>query len=205
MMAERPEPFRQALIELRTRLRDGRLAPGGRVTAREVADSLKLSATPVREALSRLAGEGVLEERRGAGYYVAELSGPDIAALYAISQRLLLLAEELARDERRLMAPDLDLEADPVRQVDRLFRSWAAASGSRVVAAQYRGVATRLAPARRAEPRLLDDLTQEARTLFQLGNSSRARAAAIDAYHQRRIALAEALARQLAPPGAEVL
>jgi hypothetical protein len=38
MTTERLEPFRQALVELRRRLRDGALAPGARVTVKEVAD-----------------------------------------------------------------------------------------------------------------------------------------------------------------------
>jgi DNA-binding FadR family transcriptional regulator len=200
MTAERPEPFRRALIELRTRLRDGRLAPGTRVTAKDVADSLRLSPTPVREALSRLAGEGVLEEHRGAGYFVAELTATDIAALYAISQRLLLLSEELSRDARRAQAPNLALESDPIRQVERLFLTWAMASRSRVILAQYRVVATRLSPVRRAEPRLLADLSQEAQALLQVPDRGPARAAAIEAFHQRRIVLAEALVAQICPP-----
>jgi type IV secretory pathway protease TraF len=48
MAIERLEPFRQALVELRRRLRDGGLEPGARITAKEVAESLRLSPTPAR-------------------------------------------------------------------------------------------------------------------------------------------------------------
>jgi DNA-binding GntR family transcriptional regulator len=58
MATERLEPFRQALVDLRPRLRDGVLQPGARVTAKEVAEGLKLSPTPVREALSHFARLG---------------------------------------------------------------------------------------------------------------------------------------------------
>jgi len=86
---ERLEPFRQALGDLRRRLREGDLEPGSRITAKEVAEGLRLSPTPVREALSRLAGEGLLEERRGDGLFVPELSATDVAGLYRLSEQLL--------------------------------------------------------------------------------------------------------------------
>ncbi|MFN3487458.1 MAG: GntR family transcriptional regulator, partial [Planctomycetota bacterium] len=59
-----------ALTAVRDRLQSGALPPGARATAVDLADDLGLSTTPVREALSRLAGEGLLEDRRGQGYFV---------------------------------------------------------------------------------------------------------------------------------------
>ena len=81
-----------ALAQLRERLRDGGFPPGMRIAATEVADTLKLSATPVREALSRLAGEGLLEDRRGQGFFLRPLSGVDIADLYRLSLTHLAMA-----------------------------------------------------------------------------------------------------------------
>jgi DNA-binding GntR family transcriptional regulator len=54
---------------------------------------VKLSPTPVREALSRLAGEGELEERRGDGFFVRRLSAADLIPLYEMSEQLLLISE----------------------------------------------------------------------------------------------------------------
>jgi hypothetical protein len=63
----------------------------------------------------------------------------------------------------------------------------------------------RLAPVRRAERQLLDDLAQEAQSLHELGDpaSRRLRAPAIQAFHKRRVALAERLAQRLAPPSSD--
>ena len=61
------EPFHVALATLRERLRTGAYRPGVRITAVDLADELRLSNTPVREALARLAGEGLVEDRRGQG------------------------------------------------------------------------------------------------------------------------------------------
>lgn len=205
MATERLEPFRRALVDLRRRLREGELAPGMRVTAKDVAEGLRLSPTPVREALSRLAGEGLLEERRGDGFFVPELTAADVAVLYRLSEHLLLiaLAASRAQAERRPLAAQPDV--DPVRAVERLFFSWAAESSSRVTVEAYRTVAIRLAPVRRREVELIDDLAQETEALHRLAPPAqrRARTGAIRAFHRRRVALAERLAQLAAPSGFE--
>lgn len=201
-MPERLEPFRQALVDLRGRLRDGRLEPGARVTAKEVAEGLKLSATPVREALSRLAGEGLLEERRGDGFFVPELSAEDVAMLYRLSDQFLQMSQDAARGPPRdLRAAARLAEDDPVRAVERLFLAWAAESGSRVTAEGYRTVMLRLAPVRRREALLIEDLAEEAEGLLNLADPPQRprRPAAIARFHDRRVALAEPLARLIEP------
>jgi len=206
MAPERLEPFRQALVDLRRRIRDGALGPGARVTAKEVAEDLRLSPTPVREALSRLAGEGLLEERRGDGFFIPELSAADIAVLYRLSEQLLLMSQGAARathrDPRVLESLQVD---DPITSVERLFIAWVAESSSRVILDSYRTTMIRLAPVRRVERHLLDDLAQEAQSLHELGDpaSRRQRPPAIQAFHKRRVALAERLARLLAPPASD--
>ena len=201
MATERLEPFRQALVDLRRRLRDGELGPGVRVTAKEVAEGLRLSPTPVREALSRLAGEGLLEERRGDGFFVPELTADDVAALYRLSEHLLLIALAAARPEADGHPDDAKTEGDPVRAVERLFFSWAAASSSRITVEAYRTVAIRLAPVRRHEGALLDDLALESEALHRLAPPAQrgARGGAVQVFHSRRVALAGRLAQRLSP------
>lgn len=204
MPTERLEPFRQALVDLRRRIRDGDLGPGVRVTAKEVAEGLRLSPTPVREALSRLAGEGLLEERRGDGFFVPELSAADIAVLYRLSEHLLLMAELEARDGRALEA---QMDEHPVRAVERLFFAWVRESGSRVIVETYRTAAIRLAPVRRREVEFIDDLAQEAHALHRLAAPSARdeRVTAIRRFHERRVGLAERLVQRSTPPAADVV
>ncbi len=66
-------------------------------------------------------------------------------------------------------------------------------------------MAVRLAPVRRREPQLFDDLQPEAEALGRLADPAapRQRAAAIQAFHRRRVGLAEPLARLLEPPVSE--
>lgn len=207
MALERLEPFRQALIDLRGRLRDGRLEPGAKITAKEVAEALKLSPTPVREALSRLAGEGLLEDRRGEGFFVPELSAADIAALYGLSEQLLLMSQGPGRALHRETRPPEGLgDDDAVRRVERVFFAWATEAGSRIVVEGYRTAALRLAPVRRREARFLTDLESEAQAILDLADAARRRqrSGAIRAFHGRRIALAEALAQSLQRAVADV-
>jgi DNA-binding transcriptional MocR family regulator len=203
-MAEpRPEAFQIALSGLRERLRDGSIAPGARITATDMADALRLSATPVREALSRLAGEGLVEERRGQGFFVRMLAAPDIADLYRLELAHLLIVQEPHRaDGRPAAAPGPDeaaAGADPVRRVERLFAAWIAETGSRTLVAAFRMIQVQLGPVRRLERQLLPDLDGEAAALEAMRVAA-ARAdllAALRQFHLRRIRLAERLASLL--------
>lgn len=203
MSSGRVEPFQQALTELRERLREGVLRPGARVTAKEIAETLHLSATPVREALSRLAGEGLLDDRRGHGFFVRDLPALDIADLYRMSLSLLSLAQAAERQPRRDLARAANLaETDnPVRAVERLFSAWAAESAGRILIENHRSLALRLAPVRRLEPRLLNDLRSEAEGLLALAHAGGRdqRQAALERFHDRRIGLADQLAELIDP------
>lgn len=69
-----------ALGSLRTALEAG-LAPGQHLSVADIAAALKLSTSPVREALSRLCGEGLVEDRRGLGYFTRGAPLEDIIGL----------------------------------------------------------------------------------------------------------------------------
>ncbi|MBU1376122.1 MAG: GntR family transcriptional regulator [Alphaproteobacteria bacterium] len=202
------EPFHVAFLRLRERLQDGAFPPGARITAVDVADELRLSTTPVREALSRLAGQGLLEDRRGQGYFVARLSAADVADLYRLSLAALLIAQEPHRTTRRPPAGPGDSEAPlvtvgAVRDVEILFRDWAVETGSRALTSSFRTLQIQLGPVRRLEPLVFDDLDEEAERLDR-ASARNERLAQLRQFHGRRIRLAERLAGLLdasaAPP-----
>jgi DNA-binding GntR family transcriptional regulator len=58
---------------LRAAILDVRLAPGQAVSENEIADLLRVSRTPIREALQRLAGEGLVQVVPQVGTYVARM------------------------------------------------------------------------------------------------------------------------------------
>lgn len=84
--------FEQAYAVLHTRLRTGYYAPGSRIQANDIASLLGVSATPVREALSRLAGQGLLIDCRAIGYFVPPIDPVDLRNLYALASMLALSA-----------------------------------------------------------------------------------------------------------------
>lgn len=208
-MAEtQAEPFHIALLSLRERLQSGAFAPGARITAGDVADELRLSTTPVREALSRLAGQGLLEDRRGQGYFVPRRSPADVADVYRLSLAALLIAQAPHRTTRRPAAAPVEPHETPmsrgaVREVEALFRDWAAETGSRALISTFSTLQIQLGPVRRVEPLLFDDLEAEARRLVGAGPPRAERLALLRQFHGRRIRAAEALAGLLeaAAPG----
>ncbi|ALX66116.1 GntR family transcriptional regulator [Microbacterium sp. XT11] len=74
----------QVTDELRSAIHSGELAPGERLVERKLAELLGVSHIPVREALTRLAEEGLItrEPRRGAR--VAELSARDLEEIASL-------------------------------------------------------------------------------------------------------------------------
>jgi len=87
------DPFDRALETLRRRLIDGAPLQGAALPVKVLAAELDVSPTPVREALSRLAGEGLVA-RTPAGYAGVIHDARSLAELYHLAG---VLAEALAR------------------------------------------------------------------------------------------------------------
>jgi len=64
--------------ELRKRIVNGELPGGTRLTELGLAEDLAISRTPIREAMSRLAEEGLLERVRGGGFVVRTFTLEDM-------------------------------------------------------------------------------------------------------------------------------
>jgi DNA-binding GntR family transcriptional regulator len=73
---------------LRNAIWEGRFARGERIREEDIAKSLGVSRTPVREALQRLQQRGLLVVRSGRGFAVAQLSNKQIFDLYAMREIL---------------------------------------------------------------------------------------------------------------------
>lgn len=73
--------LKEAIISLRFR-------PGQRLRSAEIADLVKASRTPVREALSRLEQEGLVRRDDGWGYVVSEISVKGVLELWSVRESL---------------------------------------------------------------------------------------------------------------------
>jgi DNA-binding GntR family transcriptional regulator len=85
---------------LRDDIVDGVRSPGDRLVERDLADELGVSRVPVREALSTLAGEGLVVARPRSWSTVREFTDQDLADLVEVREALELMTFRLAARRR---------------------------------------------------------------------------------------------------------
>lgn len=76
----------KAYQHIRRLVSSGDLAPGARLVNRTLADQLGTSFIPVREAISRLASEGLVEQVAGAGAFVRNFDRQEISEIYDVRE-----------------------------------------------------------------------------------------------------------------------
>jgi DNA-binding GntR family transcriptional regulator len=92
----RPALHQAVATRLRQRLVEGQIAPGSKLNERELAEQLKVSRTPLREAIRMLAAEGLVELLPNRGAVAAQLSLEDVAHTFEVIAGLEGQAGELA-------------------------------------------------------------------------------------------------------------
>jgi DNA-binding GntR family transcriptional regulator len=118
----------QVYEAIRERIADGSLARGARVHQEDLAEDLGVSRTPVREALRRLAAEGLVEMRTNRGARVADVDQDGMLGAYEARLVLEPGAARLAA-ERRLHEPlarmraALAAQRRSVRSVEHSFEA----------------------------------------------------------------------------------
>ena len=86
----------QAASRLRTMLVEGHIAPGAKLNERELADALRISRTPLREAIKMLATEGLVDLLPNRGAIAVKLTEADVKHSFELLAELEGLAGELA-------------------------------------------------------------------------------------------------------------
>lgn len=84
---------------LRTTILLRRILPGTRITEQQVQEVLKVSSTPVREAIKQLEAEGLLEERAQGGTKVTQMDIGDVKALYSVHALLQAAAVQISAEK----------------------------------------------------------------------------------------------------------
>lgn len=79
-------------------IRTGRLVPGQRLVEADLTHSLSISRGPVREALKRLAAEGIVTLSQNRGAYVRSLSRKDVSDLLKVVEVVTALVSRLAAE-----------------------------------------------------------------------------------------------------------
>lgn len=149
----RAAPLREAVYErIAQQLVSGVYQPGNSLNEAKLSVELGVSRTPVREALLRLAAEGVLEATLARGFTVKPLTSGEAQDLYPILGALEALAVRSARGytktelrEFKQLATVLRREADPLRrwQIDTQWHELLASNcGNGVLKTELRRIRT---------------------------------------------------------------
>jgi DNA-binding GntR family transcriptional regulator len=88
----------QVTQRLREMLVESRIAPGAKLNERELSEVLKVSRTPLREAIKRLAAEGLVELLPNRGAIALELSEADVRHTFEVMAGLEAQSGELAAE-----------------------------------------------------------------------------------------------------------
>jgi DNA-binding GntR family transcriptional regulator len=121
----------RAYTEIRRRILENELSAGTQVLEQELAEMLEMSRTPVREAMVRLADEGMVEVRPRHGMRVLPISADDMREIYDVLTALESMAAErvaargVSPEELRALKQAV-ADMDAALAVDDL-RTWAAA------------------------------------------------------------------------------
>ncbi len=86
---------------------DGSLAPGERITQEEIAEQLRVSRSPVLQALRLLKKDGFIEDAPGRGVQVSQLDAAWVASIYQVRGALDALAARLAAAKKKVIDPAL--------------------------------------------------------------------------------------------------
>lgn len=188
------DPYGTALGAMKRFAEAGRFVPGEPIVVTELAAEVGLSATPVREALACLAGQGLIERRRGRGYFYPALTAAEIIDLFELQLAYLHAALTLYP---RGLAPlrKAAIGVDPRDGVQALFDAVITQSTNAALLLAHQRVADRLKAVLKAER--THDETDDAtvRTMVEAIVQGRIPdlLSLLETHHERRCARAAAL------------
>lgn len=194
-----------AYTVIRRRILDNAFPPGHQVLEQTLAEELGISRTPVREALVRLAEEGLVEVVPRHGMRVLSVSPADMAEIYTVLTALEGAAAELVATRkpgeaelRPLMQATRDMEAalkaddlDAWAAADERFHhTLVALSGSRMLAQTVANFWDRAHRARmvtlRMRPKPVNSTREHRALVERLRSGDAAGAIEVNKAHRRR-------------------
>jgi len=189
--------FERVYLALKEQLGSGRYAAGEHLEPSALSGDLNASVTPVRDALHRLVGEGLVEAPRGDGFRTPIVTEVGLRHLYRWNAVLLDLG---ARASAAPVETNVDSgSTDIVTVTDIVFRAIAGFSANPEHAGAVERMNERLRPMRRIEVGLVAEPGAEMARLEALLNNSDRRPLryALGAYHRKRERLAAEIVERL--------
>lgn len=182
------DPFTQALETLRHSATTGAYTPGRPIVIVDEARRLKVSPTPVREALAWLCGEGLVERAPAGGFLAPGLNASVLRDRYAFRMHCLFVGLDLGGAWAEPGLGDSDLHQG--------FAGLVQSTGNIALAEAFSRVAGRLALVQAFEDELLGGGEIEAEKLRALSPGQGLRQA-IKIYHERRMTAAPQLVSRI--------
>jgi DNA-binding GntR family transcriptional regulator len=130
---------RQAYDRIRTAIAEGQLPPSIAIREVDLVREYGMSRTPVREALHRLHGEGLIRPVAPGGYVAVELGPKELADIYQVRGVLVGLAARLAAQHRTRV--DLARLEETLEELDRACETQASDRADELVRAFYHTIA----------------------------------------------------------------
>ncbi|KRI00304.1 GntR family transcriptional regulator [Curvibacter sp. PAE-UM] len=119
----------QVTQRLRLLLVEGQIAPGAKLNERQLCEQMKVSRTPLREAIKTLAAEGLVELLPNRGAIAVELGEDDILNTFEVMAGLEGLSGELAAQR---------ITPEELAEIEALHYEMKAAYTRRDLSAYYR-------------------------------------------------------------------
>lgn len=166
-------------------IQNGKLKPGSRVRENELTEWLEMSRTPVRDALRRLEGQGLLRHESYRGVVISSLDHQTVGELYT--------AREWAEGAAAALAARSASAAEiaTMRQLLKLERE---AADDPALGARYNRKLHLALYASTHNRYLINHLTSLAALLALAGNSTRRSPARVAEAHREHKAIVEAIA-----------
>src|ERR1700761_6333320 len=98
-MAPDPALHDQIYAALKLDLRSGMLLPGQHIDLQQFSERHRASVTPVREAVCRLIGEGLVQFQRYGGFRLIPLEEDELREAYYLNAMMIAAAIRLATDQ----------------------------------------------------------------------------------------------------------
>lgn len=188
-LSEPRDPYGAALGAVRRFADAGRFNPGEPIVVTELAAEVGFSPTPVREALACLAGQGLIERRRGRGYFYPTLTAAEIIDLFELEHAYLHAALTLHPRGLALLRKAV-VAVDPREGPQALFAAIIAQSSNAALGAAHQRLLNRLRPVIAAERTFADDEAMVVKTMVDTVVAGRIDdlLAHLEAFHERRCA-----------------
>lgn len=188
--------FDHAYQTLKAKIRSGTFAAGQHLELVQLAKTLGVSTSPVREALSALAAERMVRSIKGVGFHVPAFDYAIVADLIKWSEHLSIMCVRTSRSD----VTDIALRAlpDHTARTEQLFLSISRLARNQEVTAALVNATLRLHQLHRLEPDFLADAADDVQRLEKaVEQRSSALPHLLHAYHRRRTLALPKIAHQV--------